>query len=208
MGHIRAAFIAAAMCLALAGTAAALDCIKSERWDVKTLADKDARRIDFTPRRLSVREMIRIKTLIPSPLLDAPRQPMERRVYETTCIIKSYSVAIDGDLNLVLADPEHPDDTLIAEAPDPDCPNVKTSPYAGEFRRVRKEFMENCLGGGRILKSGWHPVKKVLYKVTGVVFIDIPHFMKGKAPNNIELHPILSISRIEPQTPRANILLK
>lgn len=190
-----AATLLAALLFFAAGQAGALNCIKSERWNIKTLADKDAVKIDFKPKNLSVHQLIRLKTVIPSPLLDAPRQPLERRVFETTCIIKSYSIALDGDLNLVLADPEHPDETLIAEVADPDCPSVRKSPHVEDFRRVRMEFREICLGGRKINRDGWHPVKKGLYKVTGVVFIDIPHIMKGKAPNNIELHPILSISR-------------
>ena len=87
---------------------------------------------------------------------------------------------------------------MIAEVPNPDCPNVKDSPYATEFRRVWDDFRKSGTRDGNINQDGKrHGARKGLYRLTGVAFVDIPHFQEGRAKNDIELHPVLMIERLQ-----------
>jgi hypothetical protein len=170
------------------------ECSWSMRWDVKTLSDQDAGKINFHPEKTTIRRLTNKRMKFP--VKERPRMQQEFKTYEVTARIKFYSVADDGDLNLILADPRHPGETIIAELPDPDCDTVKGSPYKERFRRAWREFRENCAIGGEINRDGNdHKVRKGLYTVTGVAFFDMPHFQEGESRNDIELHPILSIRR-------------
>lgn len=197
---IKYGFLSVAIfCLLLAASASALICLPSARWAVKTLKDPDAKKIDFNHKKTTVSRLIRIKTGIYPYPIESGRQGHEFNTYEVVCRIRSYSIAEeDDDLNLVISDPEHPKDTMIAEVPNPDCPNVKDSPYAKEFRSVWDEFRKSGTRDGKINQDGKrHGARSGLYRLTGVAFVDIPHFQEGRAKNDIELHPVLGIERVE-----------
>jgi len=187
------------LCLLLATSAQALVCLPSARWAVKTLKDPDAKKIDFKPKITTIRSLVNIKTGIYPYPLESGRQGHEFNTYQVVCRIKSYSIAEeDGDLNLVISDPKYSQYTLIAEVPNPDCPNVKDSPYAREFRRVWDEFRESGTRDGKIIQDGKrHGTRRGLYRLTGVAFVDIPHFQEGRAKNNIELHPVIIIKKLK-----------
>jgi hypothetical protein len=195
---IKTAMLAVLPLLACGTEAAKKDeCSWSIRWSVKTLTDKDASKVDLHPIKTTVGELTRIKRAMPIP--DPPRMEEELKVYEVVCRIGSYSVAEDGDLNLMLSDPTHPDDKMIAELPDPDCGSVKDSRHAEDFRRAWAQFRADCAEDGRVIADGKdRPVRNGLYRITGVAFFDLPHFiLKGASRNEIELHPVLSIERVE-----------
>ncbi len=81
---------------------------------------------------------------------------------------------------------------MIGEIPDPDCNTARKSGYAERYRKVRAQLMKY-----EITHEGtWHFVEDGIYRIVGVGFVDFPHGETGKAPNNIELHPILSIERV------------
>ena len=189
----------AILCLLLTTSAHALICLPSARWAVKTLKDPEARNINFEPKKTTVRRLVRIKTGIYPYPIESKRHGHEFSTYVVVCRIKSYSIAEeDDDLNLVISDPVHPKDTLIAEVPNPDCPNVKDSPYAKEFRRVWDEFRKSGTRDGKINQDGKrHGARKGLFRLTGVAFVDIPHFQEGRAKNDIELHPVLMIEMLK-----------
>ena len=189
----------AILCLLLTTSAHALICLPSARWAVKTLKDPDAKKINFEPKKTTVTRLVRIKTGIYPYPIKSGRHGHEFNTYEVVCRIMSYSIAEeDDDLNLVISDPEHPNDTMIAEVPNPDCPNVKDSPYAKEFRRVWDEFRKSGTRDGKIIQDGKrHGTRSGLYRLTGVAFVDIPHFQEGRAENNIELHPVIMIEELK-----------
>jgi hypothetical protein len=190
-----AATLAVFLSLTLAYGASVVKCERSFRWPVKTLSDPAAARINFRPRKATVDELCGKKVMIVLP--EQRRQGPEFNVYEVTCGIEAYDISEDGDITAILYEPGHITRMMMGEMPDPDCPDVRKSPYRKLFRRVREEFRRECLRGRKPVADGLrHPVKG-LYKVTGVGFVDVPHPMTGNAPNYFELHPVLSIRRIK-----------
>jgi hypothetical protein len=147
-----------------------------ERWNVKIINDLDA--------ALVVREAVAstINALISIPGEPAPpengRTPLERRVFRVRGIIlESRPVQADGDIHLVIGDPADRTRFLVAEIPDSAC--ALGSRYATQFAEARRKVAT--------LPQGTE------VEVEGVAFWDDDHGQLGAAPNNIELHPLLSI---------------
>lgn len=156
-------------------------CGGKERWDVKTLCDKDAATINFTPIPVTVTHLTQLIT--PKTLGKTPRQPCERQVYQVVAIVKDFFKEADGDFHIVLQDTAGVA-TMIAEIPDPTCDVTMRSPYINTFKAVRDSFLTIAKKGGT-------------YCLTGVAFVDIKHPkpQRGVAANEIELHPLLSFNR-------------
>jgi hypothetical protein len=138
-----------------------------ERWKVKTLQDR--------PTLLPVQTRT-IAYLIsrtkPSPL-PGTRAPFERHQFRVTAQVTKVIGEDDGDKHLVLQDAAG--NTMIAEAPTSSCNSGATA-----YRR-------NQMAQARV-------AVKVCSKaeVMGVAFFDFFHNQTGVAPNEIELHPILT----------------
>ena len=101
----------------------------------------------------------------------------------------------DGDIHLVVRD-KHPSHTIIVELPNVACRGTSHSVHKAEMANVRHTFALDCGlpgWGTRVKKSG---PKDLSGKATleGVGFFDLEHPtpQSGVAPNNIELHPLLS----------------
>ena len=116
---------------------------------------------------------------------------MELQVYRVTCKIEGYKSEDDGDFHIVIADP-HSGHKMIAEIPNPDCPNVASSPSIAKIRAANQQF-STFATRNRNLAGNLYLVKPGYYKITGVGFIDKVHGQLGHADNGIELHPLLSI---------------
>jgi hypothetical protein len=164
-----------------------------ERWDVKTLADPEVADIVKTPELTSVANLRKEK--VKKITGDNSRQGIEFKTFELLCYIKFYFKEDDKDYHVVICDQLNKKLTMIAEVPDPDnCPEVPKK-FADEFRKIRK-FLEdhktkNDNKGRHLIDS------KILFRITGVAFIDFPHNQTGRAPNSIEIHPILKIEEFE-----------
>jgi hypothetical protein len=92
--------------------------------------------------------------------------------------------------HLVLKDPNG-DATMIAEIPDPGCITDPTlSKHADNFRQA---LVAKFGKPGTKTKRLAHPAKITL---RGIGFFDIEHATEqdGKAPNNLESHPVLGLS--------------
>ena len=110
---------------------------------------------------------------------------VEDKTYQVICNITIKKVETDNDYHLVLSDGTH---TLIGEIPDPTCSAAASSAYVNQYVAARN-FVDTYIGSGTV--SSVHIAQVQVY---GVAFVDPPHGQTGAAPNNLELHPILSIN--------------
>jgi hypothetical protein len=73
---------------------------------------------------------------------------------------------------------------MVAEIPDPKCPEAKSSDFIDDFIAARKVFLK-------------YQDVYIHYRfdITGVLFVDKKHPKPptGNWPNNVELHPVLKI---------------
>lgn len=183
-------------------TATGHSCGGHERWDVKVLIDPDAGSVNFTPQQRSV-DWLRSRPRPPSAGYGAPRvpageSPVERRVYR---VYRVYLVEAkrekDKDIHLVIRDkhknptqanPDAPH-TMIVEFPDATCPDAAASAKAAQMQSARDAFVAAC---GTPSSSHFTELRGRA-TIEGVGFFDVVHAtpQRGKAPNNIELHPVL-----------------
>jgi hypothetical protein len=102
-----------------------------------------------------------------------------------------YRKESDGDFHLVLQDPNNANATMIAEIPDPLCVQDQTlATHVGSFRQ---RLVAKFGAPGKKTKRLPHPVPITL---RGIGFFDVDHGTEqdGKAPNNLELHPVIGMS--------------
>jgi hypothetical protein len=160
-----------------------------DRWDVKTMTDKEAKKVKLTAVKTSIAKLRAFK---PGKKIGdkTPRFNEEFQVYEIICTVTYYSKEEDGDYHLVLADTADPKLTIIGEIPDPLCDRVQPSAQIEKISSARVFFVENVKGKANKPKKG-------IWKIKGVAFYDRVHGQKGVAPNGFELHPILSIKKIK-----------
>jgi hypothetical protein len=187
--------LAAVVCVILAISIAANAC-GQERWPVKVLTDKDRHMIAKTPKSATVtflgglnappndeRTAANAKThRIADP---------EKTTYSVKAILLGYRKEGDGDFHLVLQDPNDQNATMIAEIPDPQCVNDPT--LASHLDKFRQALVARFGAPGKKTKRLAHPARITL---RGIGFFDIAHATEqdGKAPNNIELHPVIGMS--------------
>jgi hypothetical protein len=155
-----------------------------ERWPVKILADPDARFVNRTPLAASVTSL----RAIPRPAGQLPERgrstTAERQVYRVQAIVQKIITESDGDWHLVLADPDNPSATLVAEIPDSAC--AYGTADATTFAAVRRDMH----AAGR----------QALIEVDGVAFFDFLHGQRGMAPSGLELHPLLHVRVLSAST--------
>jgi hypothetical protein len=161
-----------------------------ERWDVQTLADKAANKIDFK----DVNNSSSVNQLIAFPVpggktgRNMPRtQPYEFKVYKIKVNLTDAKMEDDSDVHLVAAQPGQPSHTMIIEFPAHGCVGTLQEKQMKQAREA--------------LLKAFGPIGKSRFKdlngsatITGVAFFDVIHGQRGVAPNGIELHPALSFS--------------
>jgi hypothetical protein len=167
-------------------------CNGVERWSVKVVTDSAASRINYTPKQARISDFVKLR---PQYSGMEPRADVERQTYEVTCRIAGYKREADGDIHIVMMDPNDNSVTMIGEIPDPDCPNVSNSPLVSAFRSARAQIASFAVEHDD--GSGLHKVARGLYKLVGIGFMDRIEGQLGVAPNGIELHPVISVTRIE-----------
>jgi hypothetical protein len=165
----------------------------TERWAVKTLTDDSVGDINHTPESASVTELGQ---------KDAPSQqslhqdgdsrfgPVETTTYRVKALLLGYRSEEDEDFHLVLADPDTPDNTMIAEIPASGCVNDEA--FGEKLQNMRDALVSRFGEPGPHTKRLPHPVPITL---RGIGFFDIKHStpQDGVAPNGIELHPVLGM---------------
>jgi len=168
----------------------------TERWLVKTLADPDRACVSLAPVNTTIEELIALDA--PSHRPDESRiRPVECTVYRVRAHLAAWDSLFvlrherDGDYHLVLYGLQDPRAHLIAEMPDPACPGACQSGLGEQFAVERAALLAQVRDPGSPM--GQNPDAAVVV-VTGVGFFDRPHNQTGHAPNNFELHPVLSIT--------------
>lgn len=164
-----------------------------ERWDVKTLSDKDTLRIDFSH---VIKTTVSSQANLPKPVkipVNMPRQASECSVFSIDCYITEYKKEKDKDIHIVLRDLKT-SSTMVAEIPSPLCPEVqKTSRYR-KFEQLYDWFTINIGKPTSKFKTLPQPLK---VRITGIGFYDFIHGQRGMATNGREIHPVLSITPID-----------
>jgi len=158
------------------------------RWGEKTLMDSLSSKVKMKPIKTTIDSLRSIK---PDRKIGnkTPRFGAEFYTFQIICGISEYSNEEDGDIHLILFDLKDTTKTFIAEIPDPNCPSVKGSKYAGKYQKCRDEFNKYKLPKKKVLKGE--------YKISGAFFYDKPHGAKGASPNSAELHPVLTIKKVK-----------
>jgi hypothetical protein len=94
----------------------------------------------------------------------------------------------------VIAQPGAPTHKMIVEFPDPTCPGVTSSIKKAQIRSARAAIVAKC----GMPAADPAPFKHLSGSaiITGVGFVDVVHStaQNGVAPNDIELHPVLSFT--------------
>ena len=163
-------------------------CGGDERWDVKTLTDADAKKVNFKADTVTVDYLIKIQPdrKIGNKL---SRFGVEFKTFVVVCGIREYRREDDGDYHLVLYDLKDTNKTMIGEIPLTFCSSVSKSKYAKKFEQSADYFEQKVM-------DKKYKTKKGVYKIYGPAFYDKKHGQLGLAPNGIEIHPILSIKKV------------
>ncbi len=157
---------------------------------LKTLTDRDASAIGHAPERTTVERLVQLSP--PPEGHHRRRCDIEKKSFEVVADIVGFKEEKDDrDFHVVLAGESGA--TLIAELPDPAC--AEGSPVQAEISAARKTFLDQIGTPMRgVFRKLKHPIR---VKIVGVAFFDRLHGQRGVAPNGIELHPVLSIERLD-----------
>lgn len=151
-----------------------------DRWAVKTFTDRDRKHVTLTPVDTTVAKLIAVHIHeIPYPE-DARIEPEELRTYRLRVKLLEVRHEQDGDLHLLIADPDNATARMVAEIPSPEC--ARGSGFEKEFSTAR-----------RIIGSLPLPAS---IELMGIGFWDYVHGqdVKGAARNGFEIHPVLSVT--------------
>lgn len=164
-----------------------------ERWDVKTLSDPDADKLEVdNVRHLSVTRLGMLKR---PTVLGLTRAPKERRVYTVNVILDSLpdrklgfkTEHLDSDIHLAVRDKNG--STIIAEFPDSGC--TAEAEFRSRMQDAREALVKAC--DGKPPKGKFKELRGTA-TITGVLFFDFFHRQRGVSPNVAEIHPVLSFS--------------
>jgi hypothetical protein len=107
--------------------------------------------------------------------------------------------------------------SVIGEIPDPDClsgthgnfgnasPFLPTNPNSPLSILAARKAIEAQFPDA-VFDGSWNDAGGIPVEVVGVGYFDPAHGQVGRAPNNIEIHPILSITFSAQQEPTPSIL--
>ena len=113
--------------------------------------------------------------------------------------MREFKLENDSDIHVVLSPIGSPSETMIAEFVDVGCTQAGKSSQREAMLSARESFVAIC---GEPSPS--FRVCHAQVEITGVGFFDFLHGQTGVAPNGIELHPVLAVSRIAEDTPSAS----
>ena len=164
--------------------------IESPRWQVKTLAD------GFIPDSIPIPTTVQEQVSLRGPKSVRQRwkrQPDEQTLYTLVARIVTLKQDLDRDYKLVIEDPGTGAE-MIAEVPDPSA--YGSGRFRSDFVACRR-FLDSLAGG----PPGFAEIDfraRPLVRIAGIGFFDQPHFIPsdGTAPNNREIHPVLTIALV------------
>lgn len=163
------------------------------RWDVKTLADTDAKNVQLRPIKAGVADLAALPA--PPHVGDKlPRQKGFNRVEFHTFRVTADLVGWkrspdDSDVHLAIAGPMT-GKTMIVEFPLEGCiPSTTSAKLRKRMVKARDKLMDACKSVSFTTKL--KPLTGSA-TITGVGFFDKNHGQDGVADNAIELHPVLT----------------
>ncbi len=160
----------------------------TERWPVKTGADRDAGKVSTDPQDSTVAELTDLHAPPNPNSRKSSRFPAELKTYRITAVLTLIKKETDEDYHIVIADPDDEELTMIVESVAPGC--TKGSSFTQEIQNVRKAIDQKLGPIGKKKKINL----KIPVTVTGIGFFDPIHGQEGVGPNGVELHPILDIT--------------
>lgn len=166
-----------------------------ERWKVKTLSDTTVKNVDFDPVAktvswLDTREFPGTKNLPNNRRLPG----IETMTFRVKGVVLRYKLEDDHDFHVVLADPKNHSRTIIVEFPNSECSGVCSSKHIEEIQQARADFVAKY---GEPTKKFKTVKKPQIVEIVGVGFFDFPHGQSGRAPSNVELHPVISFKVVD-----------
>ena len=165
-------------------------CAGGWRWDVKTLSDRAANTISFTPVNTSVAKLVSM-TAATSLAGNTPRGAgVESTTYRVTAALDHMDLQADGDVHLVIADPHDTSKMMLAEFPDVTCPGPDHSYKKQQLRAARLVLIKAC---GAVPPAGMKERLRGTLILTGVGFFDQNTQFN---PNGVEIHPVLAVKKI------------
>ena len=203
-------------------------CGGQERWAVKDGTDDSSGQVDFT----NIQDKS-IADLVGMPEAGLPGDNTTRILPDETNVVRvqahliQWKAESDSDYHLVLTDDtldftqgqgDPTGHSVIGEIPDPGC----LSGSHGEFGS-QSPFLQ--IGDGTMgitaarqqLESAfpnadfsgqWNDAGGARVEILGVTFFDKAHGQTGRAPNDLEIHPIVSIKFLDNPTPMMMAMAK
>ena len=200
-----------------AASSAFCQCGGQERWAVKDGTDASAAQVDFGN--------IQSKTLLQLLKLKEPKiphdnttrvLPQEGTVVRVQARLVQWKLESDSDYHLVLTDdtedftPAHGTPTghsLVGEIPDPNCLPGSNDEFASQspFLQINggamgidvaRQQMNDAFPNAD-LTGQWNDAGGAHVEIVGVTFYDRAHGQASRAPNNLEMHPIVSIKFLD-----------
>jgi hypothetical protein len=196
----------------------ASQCGGTERWRPKVGTDVQVSQVNVDhPESIDLHDLINL-TEPERPQDDITRiVPDETHVYRFTAFMLQFKEEPnDQDYHIVLTDATHKftdhagnsiGHSVIAEIPDPDCLQGKDQQFPGESAFASQIASARALMDQRFptaRKDGSFNPVGIQVEVTGVGFFDRPHGQIGRAPNNIEVHPILRLCFLDGPAPQCS----
>ena len=168
----------------------------TERWAVKTLSDPDSEKVDPALKEEIVSDLRGLPR--PRGALAGRCEGVETTTFKVRASLVGYKNENDSDFHVVIADLDHPDETMIVEIPNVACAGACASGHIDDFKTASSNLV-NLLGPAS--PDPRAPLRRAARKITvvvvGVGFFDFDHNQTGRAPNNLELHPVLSINEAQ-----------
>lgn len=180
-------------------------CGGTDRWAVKVGTDPSASSIDLTAQTpIGLQDLINLpESQLPGD--NSTRLDAETHLYVVRTRLVEFKFETDNDyhitddtLNFTPARSTASGHSFVAEIPDANCiagkhgnPSVQSAFIAG-IQNARGELeaqFQNIDKSGAFNDAGGIPVQ-----IVGIGFFDRPHGQVGRAPNNIEIHPVLDIT--------------
>jgi hypothetical protein len=152
----------------------------SERWNIKTGTDTQARSLPLVPESTTIATLVALHAAGGGSTRESPTETTLWELKDVT--LTELKLESDSDYHLVISDGSH---TMIAEIPYPTC--ATNSAWSCFISRSRSEIDAKYT----VTSSPQYPSATVTLR--GFGFFDYLHSQNGVAPNAIELHPVLQI---------------
>lgn len=170
-----------------------------ERWDAKALADD--RGLFANVANVDVKYLRSLRRPFGVDRFHARRVSAERHVYRVRGELLGFKIEDDGDIHAVIAQDYDRSSTIIAEIPDPRCMRGAPASYVDSVARTRLAFVRRFgVPPYRSMRLAYEPIT-----LSGPVFFDNDHAQDGAAPNNAEIHPVLTLDSATPLSPPARV---